>query len=95
MQLTISIPSRKVLISSLILARALSRSMSQEDVWVADALVAACTFLFFVTLAAMRRMRRRPTAERVSTSRSKWESIGVAAEASEAPWDSLDEGLVG
>ena len=69
--------------------------MSQEDVWVADALVAACTFLFFVTLAAMRRMRRRPMTERVRTSGSRWESMAVAAGDSGAPWDSVDEGLVG
>ena len=85
----------KVLISSLILARALSRSMSKEDVWVAEVFVALSSFLFFVTLAAMRRMRRRPMTEMVRTSRSRWESMAVAAGDSGAPWDSVDEGLVG
>ena len=85
----------KVLISSLILARAMSRSMSQEDVWVAEVFVALSSFLFFVTLAAMRRMRRRPMTEMVRTSRRRWESMAVAAGDSGAPWDSVDEGLVG
>ena len=41
--------------------------MSKEDVWVAEVFAALSSFLFFVTLAAMRRMRRRPMTERVRT----------------------------
>ena len=33
--------------------------------------------------------------ERVRTSGSRWESMAVAAGDSGAPWDSVDEGLVG
>ena len=76
-------------ISSLILDKAFSTSVSQTVVWVAVDVVAAIFFCFFTNLAASREMSRMATAERVRASSRRCESISDGTASSSAPLSSV------